>query len=113
MSARLTSEILVGAIRRRAEAEGGNAMILSKGDEMSGSILIALLAEGRTALLLERSLGPEGHYGWHRAGPEGADEAALQAYLAKRRNFDPDIWVVELELDEEPLWLVDYVGSAD
>ena len=113
MSARLTSKLLVGAIRRRAEAEGGHAMVLSRGDDMAGSILIALLDEGRTARLLERALGPDGCYGWHGTGPEAGDSGAFDDYLAKRRKFDPDIWLIELELDSAPEWLADYVGSVD
>ena len=111
MTARLTAKLLVGAIRRKAEAEGGHAMVLSKGDEMSGSVLLAIADQGRTARLLERSLGLDDIYRWTEIGPEGGDEGAFADYLAKRRNFDPDIWVVELDMPVDIEWLEDFAGG--
>ena len=113
MIARVTAKLLVDAIRRKAEAEGGNAMVLSKGDETSGSVLLALIRQGRTRQLLERSLGLDDVYRWTDAGPEpGSEESAYADYLSKRRNFDPDIWVVELDLPVEADWLEAFTGGG-
>lgn len=112
MTPRLTAKLLVGAIRRKAEAEGGHAMVLSKGDDMSGAVLLALTREGRTHRLLERSLGLDDIYRWTESGPEpGSEESAFAEYFAKRRNFDPDIWVVELDLPVDTDWLEDFTGG--
>ncbi|MCA1749828.1 MAG: DUF1491 family protein [Parasphingopyxis sp.] len=112
MTPRLTAKLLVSAIRKKAEAEGGHAMVLSKGDAMSGSVLLAIVGEGRTRQLLERSLGLDDIYRWTEAGPEpGSDEPEFSDYLARRRNFDPDIWVVELDLAVDADWLEDFTGG--
>ncbi|MEM8696302.1 MAG: DUF1491 family protein [Pseudomonadota bacterium] len=112
MSGRVTSKMLVGAIRRRAEAMGGHAMVLIKGDEISGAVVLALANRGVVHGLRERGLAPDGSYQWVAAGPDNAaDAAALAAYLEKRRKFDPDIWVVEIDLDEPEAWLDAFIGA--
>ena len=112
MSVRITSRILVSALRRRVEAAGGHAMVLTKGDEISGVVLLALADRGVVSGLRERGLAPDGSYRWVVAGPEDvADPQALSAYLERRRNFDPDVWVVEIDLDEPEAWLEDFIGA--
>jgi hypothetical protein len=112
MSARITSKMLIGALRRRAEAAGGHATILSKGDEISGAVLLALADRGTVHGLRERGLAPDGSYRWVEAGPENvSDPQALADYLERRRKFDPDIWVVEIDLDEPETWLADFIGA--
>ncbi|QLC26947.1 DUF1491 family protein [Parasphingopyxis algicola] len=104
--------MLVGALRRRAEAAGGHAMVLTKGDEISGAVLLALADRGVVNGMRERGLAPDGSYRWVEAGPENAgDPEALTAYLENRRKFDPDIWVVEIDLDEPEDWLEDFIGA--
>jgi hypothetical protein len=98
MSARVTAGLLVSALIRRIEAEGGHAMVLAKGDATSGAILIALAVRGVTTRLVERALGMDGAYAWVPSGPASFDEpGALADYIARRRRSDPDLWVVELD----------------
>jgi len=98
--ARLTSAMLVGALTRRAQAAGGFVMVLRKGDETSGTILVQTLDRGRDSGLFERV--PDyiaGGYRLTRCGPaaeEGAE--AVSAYLERRRRTDPDLWLVELDI---------------
>ncbi|RED17105.1 DUF1491 family protein [Parasphingopyxis lamellibrachiae] len=113
MSGRITSKVLIGALRRRVEAAGGHAMVLSKGDEISGAVLLALADRGTVRGLRERGLAPDGSYRWVEAGPDDiGDPQALADYLERRRKFDPDIWVVEIDLDEPEAWLADFIGAA-
>lgn len=108
---RLTSGLVVSAMIRRVEGLGGYAMVLAKGDETAGAIIIALAERGRTLRLLERGLGPEGNYAWMPCGPDPAEDGAdVDAYLARRRRSDPDLWVVELDLPEAAEILADTTG---
>lgn len=112
MSARITSKMLVGAIRRRAEAAGGHAMVLAKGDEISGAVVLALAERGVVRKLYERGLAPDGSYCWVQAGPdEGAEDQVFSEYLAKRRNFDPDIWAVEVDAPDTEDWVGEFIGA--
>jgi hypothetical protein len=98
VSARLTSQVLVSSLIRRAEVAGGFGAVLAKGDATAGAILLILAERGTRNRLLERLLQPDGSYAWQESGPAAADEAEFGAWLARRRRTDPDLWLVELDL---------------
>lgn len=106
--ARLTSAMLVGALRRRVGAAGGFATILRKGDEISGVILVQILEKGQFSALFERVSNFDGGHALLRCGPSPDDGAeALDAYLARRQRSDPDLWVVELDVPEAERFAVE------
>ena len=92
--ARPAAGLLVSALIRRIEAEGGHAMVLAKGDATAGAILLLIANRGVPQTLLERTLGVDG-YAWAESGP--ADASERENYLARRWRNDPDIWVLELD----------------
>ena len=98
MTPRLTSAMLVSALVRRADAEGGSAMVLAKGDATSGAILLLLLERGGNPRFVERGIGPDGTAALLTSGPKNlADESEAVAYR-RRRERDADLWVVELDI---------------
>ncbi len=96
--ARLTSQVLVSSLLRRAEAEGGFGAVLAKGDPTAGAILVILAERGVRSVLLERLLQPDGLYAWQESGRTAADEADFRAQLERRRRSDPDLWLLELDI---------------
>ena len=99
MAPRLTSAILVSALLRRAEAEGGFGAVLAKGDETAGSILVILLEKGGNPRLFERVLQADGLYGWAQSSTRaGAESENVPDFIARRRRFDPDFWLIELDV---------------
>lgn len=90
--------MLVSALIRRVEAEGGNAMVLAKGDPGGGAVLILCSERGVPNALLERAITGDGGYAWVRCGPESGDDAERARYVERRRARDPDLWVVELDI---------------
>jgi len=91
--------VLVNALQRRAESEGGFAAVLAKGDPGSGAILVILAERGRKVRILERLLEGGERYVWRDVGQQAlANEEEFERFLAKRRNFDPDIWLIELDV---------------
>jgi hypothetical protein len=97
--ARLTTALLANAIIRHTSASGGNAMVLAKGDDTAGSIILVACEKGRLTGLFERVLDPAGAYQWATVGPQDVDEEAeSQQYLARRRKNDPDLWLIELDI---------------
>jgi hypothetical protein len=95
---RLASSVLVGALLRRAEAEGGFGAVLAKGDPTAGAIAVILAEKGRKACFLERLLQPDGSYSWQSARQEIENEREFEKFLARRRSFDPDLWILELDI---------------
>ena len=95
MTPRLATSVLVGALIRKAEGEGGFAAVLGKGDPTSGALLILLTERGGEPRLLERLLQPDGDYTW---GQPIESAAEVPEFVARRRRFDPDLWVLELDV---------------
>jgi hypothetical protein len=99
MSARLASGVLVGALMRRTQSEGGNATLLARGDDSAGGILLFCLEKGEITALCEPILDIAGRYVWQSVGPQDIDNVEeINQYIAKRRHFDPDLWVIELDI---------------
>ena len=64
-----------------------------------GALLLIVSSRGRYVTGLERILGISGGYEWRPTGPaESASSTDLQSFLAKRTRFDPDLWVVEVDI---------------
>lgn len=96
--ARPASALLVSAMIRRTQAEGGSAMVLAKGDQVAGAILIVLADRGTVGKIVERVWRFDGGYGLEPVGPADADApGAVSDYVERRRRSDPDLWVVELD----------------
>jgi hypothetical protein len=84
---------------RRTQTEGGHAMLLSRGDENAGAILIQLLEKGQFYGLFERVLALETGYSWQRVGPQVIDNIReIDEYLTRRQQRDPDLWLIELDI---------------
>ncbi|PKP94347.1 MAG: DUF1491 domain-containing protein [Alphaproteobacteria bacterium HGW-Alphaproteobacteria-16] len=99
MIPRLASGLIVNALIRRVNAAGGSAMVLARGDKEAGGILILALERGENPQSFERGLGPDGMVALIASGPaELADDSTATAYWQRRRERDPDLWVVELDI---------------
>ncbi|RZM12010.1 MAG: DUF1491 family protein [Sphingomonas sp.] len=92
MSDRLPSGLLVSAMLRRANDAGGLGMVLAKGDPQGGAILAIVAEPGGRERLVERRLDLDGRATLVDSTP--ADD--LVGYWRRRRERDPDCWVIEL-----------------
>lgn len=98
MSARLASGVLVSALLRKVQAEGGTGAVLARGDAIAGALLLLIARRGTIVALRERGLRSDGTPGWIPTGPgDAADNDALSSYLERRRRVDSDLWIVELD----------------
>jgi hypothetical protein len=101
MSALIPSRLLADALIRRTQAEGGFAMVLARGAEGAGAILVQTLDKGQFSGFFERIRDFDGATRLVRCGPAvGAPMADVDAYCARRRAFDPDLWIIELDVPE-------------
>ncbi|HEX8642233.1 MAG TPA: DUF1491 family protein [Allosphingosinicella sp.] len=98
MEPRLASSVLVSALIRLAEGQGGFGAVLASGDATSGAIAVILLERGVTSRLFERLLQPDGCYSWAESTPAAEGETGVQRLLERRRRFDPDLWIIELDI---------------
>ena len=109
--ARVTSAVMVSALVRRVNQEGGSAMILAKGDATAGSILLLLLEKGGNPRFVERGIGPDGEAALLPSGPAVLeDDNATTDYWQRRRNRDSDLWVVELDIAQAERFAAETMG---
>ena len=97
MNDRLPSGVLVSALLRRVNDAGGLAVVRARGDAQAGSILLVLEDSGR---IVERGLGASGQTVLIGAGPRAGSDESLDDYWQRRRQRDPDLWVVALDIPD-------------
>ena len=98
------------SIVRRAEAAGGFATIIRKGDPERGSLLLIVSSRGHHHGCLERVLALDGDYDWQAVGPaESANPQEVSEFLAKRARFDEDLWAVELDIAEPERFIAETI----
>lgn len=107
---RLTSAMLASALLRRAQQEGGFGAVLAKGDETAGAIILLIAERGTTMRVLERVLNADGNYAWGDALAAAPNESELKKFLERRRRFDPDMWVLELDIASAERFAAELTG---
>lgn len=95
----LKTSIWAAALIRRAEAGGASAFITAKGDADAGAVLVKVATLNGRARLFAPAQDGDGRRIWLdvSAGTLGDEERAVDAYAAKRRASDRDLWVIEIE----------------
>lgn len=97
--ARLPAHLEVAALIRTAEAAGGFATVLNKGERDAGSILILTIEGGGNARLWERLPSLDGARDFtitREQVPES--EHNFGEYLKRRIARDADSWLIELDV---------------
>lgn len=110
---RLTSAMLVSALIRRVQVEGGFAAVLHKGDADAGAILIECADRGQPQLTLEQASGMDGNMVWRLVAQRSdGDTAGHEESLQKRLRLDPDLWIVELDIAGAERFAAETIGLA-
>lgn len=99
---RLKSGIWVSAYIRRCAAENVPAIVVKRGHDEAGAIFIEIdRLDGTLDLYGPAPAGLaeiEAQRFWVACfGGEAKDEQAVNAYLARQEEFDPDLWVIAVE----------------
>lgn len=108
--ARLAPAVEVSALLALAQAVGGFGAVLRKGDPDRGSLALVLTERGSSEVLLQRLLQPDGRYDWESR--PFSDSASLQQHLARARDRDPDLWIVELDIPSAERFIAEMTRSA-
>lgn len=112
MQARLSSSVQASALMRLAQAQGGFAAVLEKGDATSGAILVILAEKGRKVRILERVLQSDDAYFWQDVSGHAAEnEEETKKFLDRRLKFDPDMWLIELDVPSVERFAAEMNGS--
>jgi len=108
----LKTHIEISALMRRAQSAGAFAAVLRKGDMSAGAYLVitrqASGTIGQSSYTLYRPMrNMEGERVWWPKGP--LDQAAVDLYVNRRIDEDPDLWVIEIDDAQGRHFLTDTV----
>ncbi|PWJ20979.1 DUF1491 family protein [Jannaschia seohaensis] len=96
MTPRLATEIWIAAYRKRLDLAGIPCFVARRGDATSGAVLVKLATLDGQARVFQRSFDlMTGDRAWIVL-TEGA-ERDCDAACARQAEFDPDLWVLEIE----------------
>jgi hypothetical protein len=98
---RLTSDFFVSALLRTVSGRGDYATIVKKGASQAGAIFIVI--RDRAGQISLYGPAPQQAYSEVKGrlflkNDLVSDDLGLDALMAKESRFDPDYWLVELEL---------------
>jgi hypothetical protein len=99
LDARLPAHLEVAGLIRAVQAEGGFAMVLGKGEREAGTILVVTTENGTNTRVFERMPQLDGTRKWtcsKQQDPE--NKQVFDQYLERRKQQDPDLWIVELDI---------------
>jgi hypothetical protein len=98
MEARLKTGIWIKALIRRCDIAAIPVAVLARGDADAGAMLLKFNGGAGGCSVLAQARGQDGELVWMRAtGPGPVGETEADAYIARQRGRDPDIWVIEIE----------------
>lgn len=108
MTKQLATKIRATALLRVVQHAGGNATVIKRGDPDSGEILILCAEKGQITALFERGQSVRGECEWVPVKAQVIDnKEEIDKYLARRMGFDPDIWVIELDIPNAARFIVE------
>jgi len=106
---RLTAGFWVQAYLRRLSLANIPAFIVHKGDETAGAVVVVSNPLDGSASAFHRVYSADGSRIWDVLAAGSEEE--IKNTINKQRNFDPDLWVIEVEdragrtlLDEDGLF---------
>lgn len=110
-AARLPAQLEVSALIRAAEAMGGFAAVLARGERDAGSVLLLTSDRGANLRLWERMPRLDGTRGYAIIREQNTEnKSEFDEYLARRRARDPDCWIVELDVAEAERLIAEVTG---
>jgi len=111
MTERLPAHVEAASLIRRAQAEGGFAALLRKGDPDRGTITLIVREKGELRGFLERELSADFTYSWSfkPLGAPGAGDS-VAALVVRKERFDPDFWLIELDVAEPERFIAETTG---
>ena len=95
---RLKTGLLVSAEIKRCEQFFLSAVIVHKGDEDRGLILIKQYVHGEGARIFAQTRDMDDNLIWHHPLGEGfMEELKADDYIKRQIGFDEDLWVLEID----------------
>ena len=114
----LKSGIWVDAHIRRCQAQGLMAFLVKRGAEEAGAVYVRAIMPGGLARLFGPAPGPAYNEEGLRSfalplGQAPVRESQTQEYLDRQRQYDPDIWLLDVEDPEGYALLLGSISNKE
>ncbi len=98
LEARLKSSVWVSAEIKRCEGLFLSAVVLHKGDKERGLVLIKQYVAVKGCKIYTQTRDEADDLVWHQPlDDEFMTEQKADSYIRKQRDFDEDLWVIEVD----------------
>lgn len=95
---KLKAKLFVHAAIRRCDIEAISAVVAQKGDEDAGTILVRVNRDRNSCEIYTQVRDAAGRLRWLKAtGPEPVSDDKAAAFIARARDIDYDLWVIEVD----------------
>lgn len=85
--------------------------MLSKGDADAGALLLVLTTRGVVQEVLERVSSVTRGFTWNMVNSgDLADSQSVARFIDGKKRFDPDLWIVELDIPDAEHFIADSLG---
>ena len=94
----LPVHLLIDATLKTLSERGGFYTIIQRGERSNGVIMLKLWSGGDTCKLLQQQRDLDGDMQWVNALDQDiVTENEADAYIKQSVQYDPDLWVIEIE----------------
>lgn len=95
---RLKTRLLIQAAIRRCGMEAIPVMVVHKGDDDAGTVLVRVELTGGMHRIYAQTRDGQGRAGWLCVtGDQPVDGERASAYIDKARRIDRDVWVLDVD----------------
>ena len=95
---KLKAKLFVHAAIRRCGLHALPAVVVKRGDDDCGTIVVRVLQGGDLCRIYTQVRDADGRLGWMCAtGAEAVSEGRGEAYVARACAVDGDVWVLDVE----------------
>ncbi|MGE4351546.1 MAG: DUF1491 family protein [Bdellovibrionales bacterium] len=108
----LPADLRIKAQIRIAAAQGISMFIVQKGDPTSGTIYLKINKLDGTAEVLSQVRTEKGLCWMSATEGQGWPEKEADDYLAAQADFDPDLWIVEIEDKKGRHWFPEEILTS-
>lgn len=86
-------------------------MVLVRGDPDAGALLLVLTTRGVIQRITERVSSISEGFTWNMVNSgDSANSQSVARFIDRKKRFDPDLWIIELDIPNAEQFIVDSLG---
>nr|WP_255536339.1 DUF1491 family protein [Pacificimonas pallii] len=109
----MPTRLWLDGLRRNVTTNGGFATIIAKGEPVAGAVILILRGRDSHVSAWARTNLGDGTVDWRAlVENEPEDSKKLEETLEKQRRYDPDLWLIELDIPDPAQFIADLASVS-